>query len=171
MNWSEIFRYDDHTGRLHWKTATNRRIKIGCEAGTLLDNGYLGVGVNKKRYLAHRIIWDMNNPDDALQHGEEIDHIDHDKLNNRLHNLRKVTKITNHRNRPKNKNNTSGTTGVSYHKNHGRWYAQIMEHGMRRVSKGRRQKYRLIGGPSDGAVVELHSAGTLEFTVRGVTGR
>lgn len=129
MNWSEIFRYDDHTGKLHWKTATNRRIKIGCEAGTLLDNGYLGVGVNKKRYLAHRIIWDMNNPDDALQHGEEIDHIDHDKLNNRLHNLRKVTKITNHRNRPKNKNNTSGTTGVSYHKNHGRWYAQIMVHG------------------------------------------
>lgn len=43
--------------------------------------------------------------------------------------------------------------------------------GVRRVSKGRRQKYRLIGGPFDGAVVELHSAGTLEFTVRGVTGR
>lgn len=46
---------------------------------------------------------------------------------------------------------------------------------MRRVSKGRRQKYRLIGGPFDGPfdgqVVELHSAGTLEFTVRGVTGR
>ena len=42
---------------------------------------------------------------------------------------------------------------------------------MRRVSKGRRQKYRLIGGPFDGAVVALHSAGTLEFTVRGVTGR
>ena len=129
MNWSEIFRYNEHTGKLYWKTTTNRRIKIGYVAGTLLDNGYLGVGVNKKRYLAHRIIWDMNNPDDVLQHGEEIDHIDHDKLNNRLHNLRKVTKITNHRNKPKNRNNTSGTTGVSYHKNHSRWYAQIMVHG------------------------------------------
>lgn len=41
----------------------------------------------------------------------------------------------------------------------------------KRGSKGRRQKYRLIGGPFDGAVVELHSAGTLQFTVRGVTGR
>jgi hypothetical protein len=41
----------------------------------------------------------------------------------------------------------------------------------KRVSKGRRQKYRLIGGPFDGQVVELHSAGTLEFTVRGETGR
>lgn len=40
---------------------------------------------------------------------------------------------------------------------------------MRKVQ--RRSKYRLIGGPYDGATVMLFTAGTLEFTAKGQTGR
>ena len=40
---------------------------------------------------------------------------------------------------------------------------------MRKVQ--RRSKFRLIGGPYDGAVVMLFTAGTLEFTAKGQTGR
>lgn len=40
---------------------------------------------------------------------------------------------------------------------------------MRKVQ--RRSKFRLIGGPYDGAMVMLFTAGTLEFTAKGQTGR
>lgn len=40
---------------------------------------------------------------------------------------------------------------------------------MRKVQ--RRSKFRLIGGPYDGAIVMLFTAGTLEFTAKGQTGR
>lgn len=41
----------------------------------------------------------------------------------------------------------------------------------KRVAKGRRIKFQLVGGPFHGKTVELYSAGTLEFTVNGFTGR
>lgn len=40
---------------------------------------------------------------------------------------------------------------------------------MRKVQ--RRSKFRLIGGPYDGAIVMLFTAGTLEFTAKVQTGR
>lgn len=40
---------------------------------------------------------------------------------------------------------------------------------MRKVQ--RRSKFRLIGGPYDGTIVMLFTAGTLEFTAKGQTGR
>lgn len=47
---------------------------------------------------------------------EFIDHINHNKEDNRWENLREVTRTENNRNVPISKNNTTGITGISLHK-------------------------------------------------------
>lgn len=124
MNWSEIFRYDEQTGKLHW-VIPRRGHKFGVAAGTKHSGGYLQVGYLKKKYFVHRIIWDLLNPDNKLATGEEIDHINHDKVDNRRHNLRKVKRTENARNMPLNQANTSGATGVVWRKREKKWQAQL----------------------------------------------
>ena len=57
--------------------------------------------------------------------GRIIDHIDHNRLNNRLDNLRVVTASQNARNRTKKANCSSQFRGVSWNKEKGRWEARI----------------------------------------------
>ena len=75
------------------------------------SKGYLIGNILGKSYLAHRVAW-------YYMTGEwpanEIDHIDHDKTNNRWNNLRCVTSGENHKNKPMFSNNKSGTTGVRW---------------------------------------------------------
>ncbi|MDB4312159.1 HNH endonuclease, partial [bacterium] len=44
----------------------------------------------------------------------QIDHINHDRKDNRIDNLRLTTQLENTRNRSINKNNTSGVVGVTW---------------------------------------------------------
>lgn len=53
-----------------------------------------------------------------------VDHINHDKLDNRKSNLRVVTHALNHQNRVANRGGTSRHRGVSWHAGHQRWTAQ-----------------------------------------------
>lgn len=129
MNWAELFKYDSETGNLIWKIRPSQRVKIGDIVGAVHHTGYRIVRSGRKNYLAHRIVWDLNYPDDKLQPGEEIDHIDHDKLNNRLANLRKVSAVENSRNKPLATRNTSGTSGVYWYSQYGKWRAQIVVKG------------------------------------------
>lgn len=57
------------------------------------------------------------------------DHIDGDRLNNTRQNIRFVTPSQNMFNRGISKNNTSGYSGVYFHKETGKWAAEIKEHG------------------------------------------
>ena len=61
--------------------------------------------------------------------GKQVDHINHNKLDNRKCNLRIVTNQQNHFNRPINKNNKSGHAGVSYNKACKKWCCQITRDG------------------------------------------
>lgn len=83
--------------------------------------GYLVAVVFGRQMYAHRAAW-------ALAHGSwptgEIDHINHDRADNRLANLRVVGKAQNMRNMPKLRNNSSGRTGV-YLTPNGTWLAAI----------------------------------------------
>lgn len=54
-----------------------------------------------------------------------LDHINHDRSDNRLDNLREVTYLENQRNRTRSKNNTSGTTGVYWSADRNRWRVSI----------------------------------------------
>lgn len=125
MAWAELFTYNEETGRLHWKVKFCRSMNAGDVAGDINAHGYYRVTVNRKQYLAHRIIWDILNPEDKLDRQDEIDHIDHNLLNNRRDNLRKVDRKTNGRNISKGQLNTSGIIGVYWKKRNRKWLAQI----------------------------------------------
>ena len=125
MNWNSYFEYKD--GKLYWKV-NKGTAKVGEEAGYINeDTGYIDVGFDYKRYQAHRIIWEMHYG--SIPEGMEIDHIWHNKLDNRIENLRLVTPIENSRNKSKHKNNISGVTGVSWNKRDNKWNVYIGVNG------------------------------------------
>ena len=118
-----IFRYDSETGYLFNKV--RRGLKFPEDrAETSVDNstGYKTININNKGYGAHRIAW-------FLHYGEmptsQIDHIDHNKTNNKIKNLRAVTHRENSLNRGINKNNTSGIVGVIWYKRDKKWQSTI----------------------------------------------
>jgi hypothetical protein len=57
--------------------------------------------------------------------GLDVDHIDHDTLNNRMANLRAATTSGNMANRRPNRNTTSRFKGVAWKKQNRQWVAQI----------------------------------------------
>ena len=110
---SELFRYDEETGNLYWKTNKGQRGKIDTIAGHLGPSGYVLVGFDKKVYRAHRIIYALAYSQSPLK---DIDHIDGDRSNNRLINLREVSRSVNIQN-----NKVRGTWLVG-----SRWEAKIV---------------------------------------------
>jgi len=120
-----LFTYDKDTGELRFKYARGCR-KANSLAGTFHD-GYLRTKINKNNYMVHRLIWFMNYGFiDAKKH---IDHINHNKLDNRLINLRLVEENINHKNKPMQKNNTSGYCGVYFNKKSNAWFTSIPLNG------------------------------------------
>lgn len=131
----ECFEYNKEDGILYWKIrplyhfknnkimkAMNSKLS-GKIAGTLSSKGYINIALDKKHYMAHRIIW-------KLYYGIEptalIDHINGNKDDNRIENLREVTHLENCRNIKKlNKFNKSGYTGVHLCKKTKKWFAFI----------------------------------------------
>ena len=92
----------------------------------LRDNGY--VICESKKIRLHRLI--MNCPDDKI-----VDHINHDKLDNRKSNLRICTHQQNNMNVSKHTNNSSGTPGVYRDSRSGKWVAQI-RYNYKKISLG-----------------------------------
>lgn len=111
------FAYDPNTGVLTYKHGR----KAGMQAGRPDSGGYLRANLLNKRQRVHRLAW-------LIVYGEWpeiIDHINHDKTDNRIENLRSVTRLGNQRNRKISVNNTSGVNGVYWSDVRGRWVAHI----------------------------------------------
>lgn len=123
---NHLFEYDKETGNLIWKIQ-QRGIRKGSIAGTIKSHGYLCVGINYKSYRAHRLIFLMHKG----YLPKTIDHINGDKLDNRIENLRAATVGQNQHNRKTNANNTSGYKGVSWNKGCNKWLSQIKLEGKR----------------------------------------
>lgn len=120
INCGDIFHYDN--GVLRWKHQ-KRKMLSGSLAGTIANTGYVIICVDYKKFLAHRIIWEMFNG--PITDGMQIDHINHIRDDNRIENLRLVSHIENHRNLSRQKNNKSGRTGVSFDRKSGLWRAYV----------------------------------------------
>ena len=135
--------YDPTTGNLFWverpvsdfATTPTRtaevaaRIWTGPHAGKIaftgIGNGYRSSAILGVYYSAHRVAW-------ALAKGKwpsgAIDHINGDKLDNRLCNLRDTTHAKNMQNRRVAAPPKSGVVGVYLHRDRG-WKAQIGHNG------------------------------------------
>ena len=134
----QLLSYDPETGSIFWKPRgiewfSNEHGRAGNAhsiwnsryaekpAFTSVDStGYLRGAIFNVSVAAHRVAW-------ALFHAEwpenYIDHINGDKLDNRLCNLRCVTQSENMKNSRMSTANTTGHRGV-YRSPHG-WTAQI----------------------------------------------
>jgi hypothetical protein len=126
--------YDKASGVLTWKVLpTTSRSNIchnnkcgGKVAGTIGLSGYLVVGISKKYYLAHRIIWKMMTGSDPV---DQVDHTDANRLNNHWSNLREATNGLNIQNSKIRNDNTSGIKGVHWDMQHKKWRAVINANG------------------------------------------
>lgn len=96
---------------------------------SLLPVGYRYAAIGDRLVPSHRVVW-------ALHHGDpgdkDIDHIDGDKLNNRIENLRLANRSQNNQNNPfpQSNNKTSGVRGVHFDKARGKWAAAIRVDGI-----------------------------------------
>lgn len=81
----EMFTYDGHD--LVWKT-TRGMATAGRVAGTVNSRGYRHIRLFGKFYQAHRLVW-LYVTGEILPDGVLLDHINGDRLDNRIDNLRK----------------------------------------------------------------------------------
>lgn len=103
-----------------WKTINTRN--AGKEAGHLNKDGYLATRVRGNYVPMHRLAWFYIT---GSWPKEQMDHINHDRTDNRWVNLREATRSENHRNESLSKNNTSGFTGVYWNKQNDKWAAKV----------------------------------------------
>lgn len=121
----DLFSYNQELGELIWKIQPCKWIFVGDKAGSKRKDGYIEVGLQRKRYLLHRLIF-------FYHYGyfpKLIDHIDRDQTNNRIENLREATRKVNAYNCGTPKNNTSGYRGVSWCKAQSKWTARYKHLG------------------------------------------
>ncbi len=94
-----------------------------------IHNGYVRMTIDYKDYYAHRLAFlyvTGNFPVDT------VDHINHNKSDNRWSNLRVVTHQENCKNTPLYSTNNSGTSGVYWHKRDKKWIACIYVNGKKK---------------------------------------
>jgi hypothetical protein len=119
---NHLFEYRD--GKLFWKNSKRPSFngkEVGCDDG----QGYIKVTIDKKQYLAHRIIY-------LMHHGEMpemIDHADRNVKNNYIENLREADATKNRMNGRHWRPAKSGCRNVSLQKGRSKFSVYIRIQG------------------------------------------
>jgi len=112
--------YDLSTG-VFTRNKASGGVKAGAIVGSARKDGYTHIGIGRQRALTHRLAFYY-----VLGWApEEVDHINHDRSDNRWINLRATNKQGNQKNASIQASNTSGVCGVSWQKTTKQWYAYI----------------------------------------------
>ncbi len=120
--------YDPECGTFRWKSSPARNVSAGALAGCVTANGYLQIRINGRSFKAHRLAFALVHGADHL--GDCIDHIDGDRLNNRISNLRVVAPRVNSENRRTAAiNSTSALLGAFRRSRDRKWVSQIAVRG------------------------------------------
>jgi HNH endonuclease len=110
----EVLEYNPESGVWVWIVRTGQKSKPGKIAGSLDNDGYVVIRIDRANYRAHRLAW-------LYMTGSwprvTIDHINLEPADNRWVNLREATYSQNNANR--RRCGASGIKGVYPHK--GRW--------------------------------------------------
>ncbi len=96
-----------------WKVVDNKKNT---------NDGYCRVRFNGRMVMYHNIIWILSTGKDIPQ-GMEIDHINGNKIDNRIENLRLVTRRGNQQNQKKHR--AGRLVGAYYDKTQHNWKSQI----------------------------------------------
>jgi len=108
-NYEELYKFDIELNQVY-NIKKNKYLK-----NHLTNYGYYQVGLCKNNiktnFRLHQLVYMCNYPTEDLI-GFEIDHIDNNKLNNKIENLRKCSHSDNMSNKKTHKNNKS--TGIKY---------------------------------------------------------
>lgn len=116
-----LIKYDPDTGLFTWRNSQGKA-RAGSEVGSI-QAGYRKATIDKEQIKLHRLAWFMSY---GTWPEGQIDHIDGDKLNNRIANLRDVSMSVNMQNRYSIKRKDSDMPyGVSRLKKSGKFVANI----------------------------------------------
>lgn len=132
----DVLTHDKNTGLFHWLEPTSNYHKPGDIAGSVHNRKcYRSISIDYGHYFAHRLVW-------LYYHGRwpinRIDHINHNKDDNRLENLREATLAQNAQNQVKAQcDNATGLLGVTkYNKPMPKPYMARIQVDGRRVHLG-----------------------------------
>ena len=154
-----LLSYDAETGVFHWlKLPRNSHLTAGRIAGGKESNGGWRIKIDGKSYKAHRLAW-------LYTFGKfpsaYIDHINGNRLDNRLSNLREATNQQNQQNIKKaTKSSTHGVLGASWNTQAKRWSSRI-KFDAKRIHLGYFDSAEEAGAAYLKAKRELHPFNTL----------
>lgn len=117
----QSFQYDN--GDLIWIGKNSARRKAGQIVGTVGSHGYLSTWFGGKHLLVHRIIYFLHHKN-VFDSKITIDHIDGNRLNNKIENLRLASYSENQSNK-KLTRNTSGAKNVCWDKATEKWRVRV----------------------------------------------
>lgn len=122
-----VLHYDPDTGVFTWVAKIAKKICVGNIAGCVTGVGrYRYIKIHGQTFAEHRLAFLYMTGALPI---DEVDHINHNRTDNRWDNLRDVDRKNNGRNHKVSKRNNSGVVGVHWDANRKKWSASITYDG------------------------------------------